>query len=618
MTQPTFLVEVAFASDPFDASPVWVDITPYVRHLDRISGRQFELDRVEASVLTLEVEDEDRRFDATNVASPYYPNVVPMRPVRYTVVHDGVNYRRFQGFVEAWPQRWEGGGDPSSVVLQLRCVDLFKILARANLVSPYAVEVLADDPLVYYRFRDEPIASGGGAFLSDETSAALAGYVVGATHDYEDVAMRDGTGCYRFDGIGNYGIVPAPGRTPGGSFAIEVWYDMTAAVFGNLWQLGQTGTYWLSLDSLAAASAGKLQFIAFGEDHSELQVLGNPTATNNGAWHHVVCQYNASTLLLELYVDSVLVDSQTAAATIDPPDVGIVLAAGWIGSAAACGLDEFAVYDHVLTPARITAHYAARTLRAGELSGARIGYILDRVGWPATPRSIDPGQSTLAAADLEGVSALEALHQVAESEAGVFFVAGDGSPTFFDRYDRITAPKDAPQATFGDGGGAEVDYEVVELSYDEERIYNEIRETNAGTLIVREDLDSQEAYGRRTLEQRTDLEVAAEAIDRADFSLRRYKDPRVRCETISFGPVYANAEWAVLLSRGIGDRARIMRRPPTGATVQRDVFVEQIIEAVDGAAMSLGFQLSPAEDWNFWVLGDAAHGVLDTTTVVGF
>ncbi|MCI0343937.1 MAG: LamG domain-containing protein, partial [Chloroflexi bacterium] len=397
-----------------------------------------------------------------------------------------------------------------------------------------------------------------------------------------------------------------------------VWYDSVSAAFGNLWQLGTTGTYWLSLDSKAAGSAGKLQFVAFGADHSELQILDNATATNNGAWHHVVCQYNASTLLLELYVDAVLVDSQTAAATIDPPDLQILLAAAWVGTPFVGGLDEFAVYDHVLTPARISAHYAARTLREGELSGARIGYILDRAGWPATPRNIDAGQSTLAAADLEGLSALEALHRVAESEAGVFFIAGDGAPTFFDRYDRISSPKDVPQATFGDGGGTEVDYEVVELSYDEERIFNEIREMNNQTLVVREDLASQATYGRRTLEQRTDLFVAAEAIDRADFALRRYKDPRVRCETISFGPVYATAEWAVLLGRELGDRVRIMRRPPTGATVERDVFVEQILEGADGDGMRLTYQLSPAEDWNFWVLGHATHGVLGTTTVVGF
>lgn len=45
----------------------------------------------------------DRRFDPS-YASPYYPNVVPMRRVRDRTVQPAVTYDLFEGFVEDWGQ----------------------------------------------------------------------------------------------------------------------------------------------------------------------------------------------------------------------------------------------------------------------------------------------------------------------------------------------------------------------------------------------------------------------------------------------------------------------------------------------------------------------------------
>jgi hypothetical protein len=616
VTKPMFTVEVAFASDPFDDAPAWEDITPFVRSVDVTRGRQFELDLVEASVMTLELEDEDRRFDPTNAGSPHYPNVLPMRLVRFTVTHDAVTYRRFTGFIEAWPLRWEGGGDPGSSRFQLRCVDLFKVLAQKTLRSPYADVILADGPVRYFRFGDN------GGLITDEAgsnpphgAAFLAGGAVGGD---ADAAVADGNGAARFPGSPNYGVVlgPQPGLAEGSQLAVEFWVKFSTTATMEIVEVSDGFDIFVQCQAVL----GQLVFNMRDKNDTGIGVtVASGTTYDDGQWHHFLGQYNTTNNLVALYVDNVL--KGTAA----PPlmrwrSANLVLGAISGGlSFFTGGLDELAFYDAPLSAAKRAAHLEARALRDGELSGSRINYILDRVGWPATPRAVDAGNSALAPATaLEGRSALEALQAVAAAEGGVFFISGDGTPTFLERRKRSVPPRNVPQATFGDGED-EVDYELVELVLDDQRIINEVRlsSPNLFAATVR-DAASEATYGPRTLEQSLDLNDGDELIDRANFELSRYRDARVRCEAVEFGPVYDDASWTALLSRELSDRVLVRRRPPTGPAIEREAFIEQTSDAVAGDELRLGFQLSPAEVFDFWILGDAERSKLGQTTRLGY
>lgn len=133
---PALRVEVAFASAPLAASPSWTDVSQYVDSATMRRGRSHELGRVDRGAAKIVVDDADRRFDPLNTASPYAPNVLPLRKVRITL-DDGVTaWRRFVGFVERYPYEWDAPGYEYERALE--CSDGFEILAAHELVTAQA------------------------------------------------------------------------------------------------------------------------------------------------------------------------------------------------------------------------------------------------------------------------------------------------------------------------------------------------------------------------------------------------------------------------------------------------------------------------------------------------
>lgn len=167
-------VEIAFSTEPGSVTPSWTDVTAYVRSCSIRRGRQHELDQMQAGTCTLMLLNTDGRFDPTNTAGPYYPNVLPMRRIRVTGNYNSVGYPLFSGFVESWPMSWEGN---LFGTVSVTASDGFKVLGLKMLNNSYPSE---RSDLRVGRVLDDAGWSTAARSLSQGISALSSGTLANA------------------------------------------------------------------------------------------------------------------------------------------------------------------------------------------------------------------------------------------------------------------------------------------------------------------------------------------------------------------------------------------------------------------------------------------------------
>lgn len=260
---------------------------------------------------------------------------------------------------------------------------------------------------------------------------------------------------------------------------------------------------------------------------------------------------------------------------------------------------------------------AVAPVGSGENSGARIGRILDSAEWPSADRDIDTGDATLGETTLEG-PALEELQLVADSEIGELYVNGSGVVVFRNRsaiFDETRS--NTIQATFGDGGGSELFYahNGAKFSADRETLYNRIiAQRTGGTEVIAEDGTSQGTHRIKTW-TKTDLilEDDTQVSGYADFILQLSKDPENRFTELVIKPLRdPDTLFPEILGREIGDRIKVIRRPPGGGDpIERECFIRGIKHDITLSDWTTTFVLQSATKYVFFTLDDVIKGVLD-------
>lgn len=132
---------MAFGNKPTDPSFAFdTDITKYVRKLSYKRGRNMILNVVEAGTGALDINDTTRRFDPNNTASPYYPNIQPMKPIQMKIGIAGGTYTVMTQFVERWPRKRTGY---SYAERNLTTIDGFDLLSLFGLAGKSYVQQLS-------------------------------------------------------------------------------------------------------------------------------------------------------------------------------------------------------------------------------------------------------------------------------------------------------------------------------------------------------------------------------------------------------------------------------------------------------------------------------------------
>lgn len=255
----------------------------------------------------------------------------------------------------------------------------------------------------------------------------------------------------------------------------------------------------------------------------------------------------------------------------------------------------------------------------GDTVAARITRILDRVGWPAEARDLDPITANTLQASTLAQPAWADILLAADSDAGY---------VWFDRSGRLVyrtrgAIPAEPSLTFSSSATtAGKDFVAVTITRDVQQVYNSVSlARSGGTAVTVEDVDSQAVIGQVRGYSRSDLvcQTDENVADVAQWVVGTCADLITRVEEITIAPpadtdLLAVGEWWDLLRLEVGDVVRVVHATPDG----RDVDVEAVVRGMEWRAGVRSFELkvslqtqNPA--YELFVLDDTVRGVLAGT-----
>lgn len=623
-------VEVAFTTVPDDPSPVWVDISAWVTSAPSVTrGRGDSFSQVQTSQLSFVVDNSDGRFTPDYAAGAYYPNVKLSRRVRVSVV-SGATYRRFDGYVDAWPTQWAAVGTYATGTVTATC-RLKRMGAQRVLTDLIGLEYATDVPIAYYPMGEsEGATSAGNASTTPQPSLAVAQLGTGGT-----ITFGAGTGPPT-DGLsapifarsnasnGKYLSATLPtsitADVPGIGFGCFINTAITSAMIMSIIDTsdGDPASW-----DLRVSSTGKLQVrgavagVAFDSASSAVNI-------DDGLTHHVFATVSGGTsfpyaVTLSAYLDGALVATVATFAASTHAGRFTKIQLGCNGQPASEALSgtvaQAAVFAPIPSAARIAIYFAAGlTGFAGERSDQRVTRLAVYGGVAAGDITIaENGLSTMAAQDTTGKTSLALIQEVMDTEGGLVVMTGLGKLLFQGRAHRYNQ---AVAFTLAAGQyGPEVG-----LVLDDFGVLNDLTVSREGGTTARAvNATSITEYGvyaeARTLITTSDAEV----VDTAQWVVNNYGLPLARWPSIPVD-MYAQlgALAATVLGSEVGDRFTLTGLPSTAPASSVSLNIEGYTETFGLDEYTITINASPAAQSQAWVLEDTTNGVLDTTTRLAY
>jgi len=611
----TLTVEVAFTTTPLGA-PTWTDVSDYVRGIDINRGRSDEFSTFGPGTLSVTFSNADRRFDPEHGASPYAPNLLPMKRIRVRATYSSVTYDLFVGFVQGWPQSYVWTFDSTVTV---EAVDGSRFLESSELQrSAYEAAVLADGPSHYWPLQEQNTtasASYGNSvgipslYFSSAPATTGVAPMAGIPLPIEsrvpqmvDVSLALELDA-NFNGLGSSTAANASATIPETEriHGVSVWFKPNGKQVGATYSGGVlakssplTGFY-IDLIRLSVNGVGAIQ-VQYSSALDGRYVFAQSVATvPTGQFSLIAAWYDGADL--KLYVNGAL------AATVAVP-VATPFAGDESGSASISvgSFSHFAVFGDVAEPDWQHHYLAGLTAFGhpfGERSGARVGRVLDEIGWPAGDRTLSTGDTVHGAYRPDRQSVMRYLRFVETAEDGLLFIGRDGKVTL---RDRTWQWLNTSSATYSDDG-SDIPYDDIEIDANSvEPLRNIVSNTygpNDAYLKVSDDT-SVTNYGpaQDTLSTPT-LESALTARALAEYRLRRSSTPTSRITRMSVNPRAKPATaYPAVLALELGNRITVERTPQgVGSQIVKSLTVQGYSQRItrEGEWMT-SFYMSPAPD----------------------
>lgn len=616
-------LEIAFTSEPLAETPTWTDVTTDLMHVSFSRGRSSGLSRWEAGQGNLLLENLQRQYEPFHAAGANYPNVIPRKRVRFRTA---AGTPVFEAFADGFYPRYASLDYATCTV---PVTDGFKTLAQAPLQGLYDTEVLADGPVFYYKMNET-----GGEVALDHSGNGKHGHYMGSAIEWEQTWPEE---AHKQSAV-FWPPLPDDGHLRTSVIDITTpcsWeFNILTAAQSQHSQIFKS--YHVDVDRISGDLVDGLIVVvrtdglldvnwnggAAGE--IEMNPNVNPQIIASNGWHHVVVTVSADSKTLTVYVDGELaqqVVSATAGPLSIPGQISVMgmthnliadLNSKWTGFSG-----RLAFYNSELSAARVTAHYDAIRAGRGDLSGTRIGNLLDQADWPTSRRDLDPGQIELASSyDLETQHALQALKATEETEGGNLFIDRAGKVAFLDHYATlISHPRSlTSQATFGNEAG-EINASSLELAADTDGIANVIRVTHIdGSTAEASDTTSIAKYGALVVEEKSIAHSAVEATGQAEWELLRLKDPQaLRIRSLTVELFESNVEQLCALE--LMDRVTANWTPPGGGSrISQEALISKITHDITPDTWKMTIEMMPLglADTQFWRWGTSAWGDADT------
>ena len=254
---------------------------------------------------------------------------------------------------------------------------------------------------------------------------------------------------------------------------------------------------------------------------------------------------------------------------------------------------------------------------AGDTVAARLGRILDRIGWPAAARDLDAATGNTLQASTLAAAAWADIQLAADSDAGYLWIDRNGKVVYRTRGYIPTTPS----LTFSsDPTVAGLDFTSVDITRDVAQVYNSVSLARAGgTQTTVQDVTSQALLGQVRGFSRNDLqcETDAQLADVSSWLLANYSSIITRVEEIKVQPpadtaLLSTGYWLALVRLELGDVIRVAHRTPDGRTITVDAVVRGLSWAagVRSFDLTLSLQTQNPQVGTF-ILDDLANGVLD-------
>lgn len=592
MTQPTLIVEAAFAGgastglylhlddaargilDTAQLGPddgVWEDISDRV-HSVRIRRGATQLEspipRYEAGTAVIALNNNDRALDPTNLSGPYVSagvtQVTPMRAVRVMAVWEGTTYHLYRGFADEWRITYDG---PNRSLCTLYCTDGTKVLSNNDRTATGGVGAGEATGARVTRILNSAGWPAADRVIATGDTTVQATTLEGSA--WTELLLTQDT---EFAEI----FIDPEGRVVfrNRQAAMEDLRSISAvARFGDNPDPDVETT--VNLVTNPSAESGITGWVAGGSapptlSHSSAQALfGTDSMLCTWATGGILplAQYDVTGLTPgRTYTASCYVYVPTGSPDVIPAFGGL----GVFGTGVAT--------KDAWTRMSVTSVCPASANLAFQI-------------WPATAPTA--GQTCYA----DGL-------QLEEGSTSTAYCDGDQSSCEWDGTAHASTSRRLPELPYFD----------VTLDYTDQTIANVAKVTRVGGAEQTAQDATSIALNLQHIFHRTDLimQTDAAALQFAEFVLYQAKDPELRFSSLVIRPGRDETNlYPQVLGRLFGDRIRIIRRPPGGGTISREVFIRGVEHVIAPKDWTTTWQLQSATKWAFLILDHATLGTLD-------